>query len=275
MHFISYAAEFWILSFVLAAVAAIFLTWYARRASKHLDRLREQRENQHRVIADLSHNLQTPLAILRGKLERLEQTTLNDGQIVGLTQSVDVVARFVSDMLAFSCLEEKLKVAEKHLFSLKNLVRSVCEEAEVLAEAKDISLVCDAFPESIIFGSEEHIRDVVTNLICNAIKYMGNGPVRRIRVSLEKSGEQIILAVADTGMGIPNNELAHVFERFYRGSNRVYGSIPGTGLGLAIVESVVKEHGGAVTVTSEIGKGSTFTLILPRPKQERSRKRWW
>ncbi|HEY4488917.1 MAG TPA: HAMP domain-containing sensor histidine kinase [Candidatus Paceibacterota bacterium] len=234
--------------------------------------LRKLHENQHRMIADLSHNLQTPLAVLRGKLDRFERSTLHDGQTTGLTQSVDAVARFVNDLLSFACLEEKLKGSEKQLFSLTDLVRDVCEEVVVIVEAENICLIYETRPDIRLLGSEKHMREALMNLVCNAVKYMGSGTIRRIRVSLETRGDQILLAVTDTGMGISENELPRVFERFYRGSNRVYGSIPGTGLGLSIVERIVKEHGGVITVTSEVEKGSTFTLILPRAKRGRLRK---
>lgn len=222
-----------------------------------------EREHQSRLFTDLSHNLQTPLAVLKGKVERFERTMLHDGQAGTLGESIDTVSHFINEVLALSNLERSIRDEEWHTFPLSALVRDTVEDMRVLADAEDISLTHDIGPDVSMFGNERRLGDALMNLLGNAVKYMGKGAVRRIRVSLAKQEGQIVLEVADTGMGIPEGELSHIFDRFYRGSARTYGSVPGTGLGLAFVERIAKEHGGAVTVTSEVGNGSTFTLRLP------------
>lgn len=251
---------------ISAALAALFLMHRARR-------MEELRQTQHRMIADLAHNLQTPLAVLRGKIERLESSMLHDGQTIGLRQSVDSLSHFVRDLLAYSSLQESSGYT-RETFSLSELVHEVYDEIKDIAESQLIVLTVHAPTPVHMHGYRMHIRDALMNVISNAIKYMGTSSIRRISISLENRGGQILLSVMDTGMGISEQDLPHIFERFYRGGNRVYGSVQGTGLGLAIVERIVQKHGGAITVSSEPGKGSTFTLVLPPVPPGRLRSQW-
>lgn len=268
----------------LAAIAVVFLIRYApaplakafertveSRISERMRELEAQREHQSKMLTDLSHNLQTPLAVLRAKAERYERTLLHDGQAGPLCQSIDTVSHFINEVLALSNLERSIREEEWRTFSLSELVRDAVEDASVLADAEGIGLTSDLTPDISIFGNERRLSDAVMNLLGNAVKYMGSGPVQLIRVSLKQQHNRIVLQVTDTGMGIPEQELPHIFERFYRGSARTYENIPGTGLGLAFVERIVNEHDGAITARSEVGKGSTFILTLPGLRRAHSR----
>lgn len=263
----------------LAVLAVVFLVRYVpvpfakalertveSRISERMREVEAEREHQARMLTDLSHNLQTPLAVLKGKVERFERTLLHDGQPGTLGESIDTVSHFINEVLALSNLERSIRDEEWHTFSLSVLARDTAEDARVLAEGDHITLTYDLAPDIMLFGNERRIGDALMNLLGNAVKYMGSSTTRIIHVSLAVHDSQILLAVMDTGMGIPEGELPHIFERFYRGSARTYGSVSGTGLGLAFVERIAKEHGGAVTVTSEVGKGSAFTLRLPGSK---------
>lgn len=238
------------------------------RVSERVRELETAREHQSRVLTELSHNLQTPLSILKGKIERFERTLLHEGQPDTLCQSIDSISHVINEVLALSSLERSIREEERYPFSLSALALDAIEDVSVLAAAENIVLDQDIEESISLFGNERRLSDALMNLLGNAIKYMGNRPVRRIKVSLKRRAGQVELQVADTGMGIPKDELPYIFERFYRGSARAYGSIPGTGLGLAFVERIVKEHSGSITVTSEIDGGSVFTLILPSPEQE-------
>ena len=110
------------------------------------------------------------------------------------------------------------------------------------------------------YGNPVRLRQMLDNLIGNAIKYTPKGGT--IRVSVEEQGDQIILSVSDTGRGIPLGEQAHIFDKFYRASNTPE-SVEGTGLGLAIVKSIIDNHGGRIWVESALDEGSTFTVVIP------------
>lgn len=272
--------------YIMTASAVMFLARYAHapltkfleravgsRVSERAKEMEALHENQRRLLLDLSHNLQTPLTVLKTQIERLERNLLHDGQAAGLGQSVDALTRFINELMALANLDHSLAREERRTFSLSALMADVCDEIGVITGTSGILFQSAVASDVAFYGNEKRLREAVMNLACNAVKYMGDGPVRRIRLSLEieEMRGRILIAVTDTGRGIPESELPHVFERFYRGSARTYGSVPGTGLGLSIVERITKEHGGAVTVESTIGTGSAFTLAFPRTESGRLR----
>lgn len=220
-------------------------------------------EEQYRMIVDLSHNLQTPLAVLRCKLERLERSFVHDREVTGISSSVDSISQVITDLLALRNLEEALRVEARRCFSLSALVKDVAEEVMVVAEAEGIRTVIRVAHGIEIVGNEARIREVLMNLAGNAIKYMGSTHPRELCLLLTRTETEAVLQVADTGMGIPADELPQIFGRFYRGSNRVYGDPPGSGLGLSIAARIAKEHDGSIAVESKPGVGSIFTLRLP------------
>jgi signal transduction histidine kinase len=221
-------------------------------------------EKEYKLLANLSHNLQTPLAVLKLRIERLERTILRDGQATCLLESVDSLSQAVNELLALSNLERGPEPDLREPFSLSGLLASVAEDCGTVAEANGIRFKADIEPDVQFSGNQRHMRDAMVNLVSNAIKYMGNGPSKNIHMSLTREPCLVRIEVRDTGMGIAEDELPYIFDRFYRCRQRVYGTIPGTGIGLAIVKHVVEEHLGEIRVQSEIGKGSTFTITLPQ-----------
>lgn len=230
--------------------------------------IRALQEEQRRMIVDLSHNLQTPLAILKTKVERLRKTMIHDAELVTLEQSVDTLSNFIYDLMSLANLDQALLLEERVPFSLSRLVEEIAEEVGVIAEQEGVTVRSDVARDIIVVANEKRIREAVMNLASNALKYIGTVGPREMRLTLESEETVAVLTVADTGIGIPDKDLPHIFERFYRGNARIYGAAPGTGLGLSITERIVKDHGGAIEVESEVGKGTTFTLRLPL--QERS-----
>jgi signal transduction histidine kinase len=225
--------------------------------------IRALQEEQRRMIVDLSHNLQTPLAILKSKVDRLRRTMAHDRELVTLEQSVDALSSFIYDLMALANLEQALLHEERKTFSLSRVVEEIVEEVGVIAETRQVSVVSDIASDVCIPGNERRVREAVMNLASNAFKYLGEQGQKRVRIALAVRDDEAVVTVTDTGIGIPAAELSRVFERFYRGSSKVYGSTPGTGLGLSIVERIVKDHSGTAEVESEEGVGTTFTLRFP------------
>jgi signal transduction histidine kinase len=142
---------------------------------------------------------------------------------------------------------------------LSELVENVIEYVEIICQQEKITVVKDIQAGLEILGNEKQLSEAVTNLLSNAVKYIGSGPVREIRVIVQTTGTVIEIHVSDTGIGIPQESLSDIFDRFYRAHK--HGT--GTGLGLAIVKRIVERHGGTIHAESALGKGTRFTISFP------------
>jgi two-component system sensor histidine kinase SenX3 len=186
----------------------------------------------------------------------------NDDSSVGFAQQIDRSARqldrLVADLLDLSRLERDQPEMEP--LSLDLLVREEVERLRPAAEEKGIDLTFDLSPAQIA-GSRRDIAIAVRNLLDNAVRYTGAGA--SAGAALETLDDEVVLRISDSGEGIPTKDLSRVFERFYRVDAARSRSTGGTGLGLAIVKHVVESHGGTVSVESELGRGSVFTVRLP------------
>jgi len=220
-------------------------------------------------VANASHELRTPIAAVRSATETLRSGALGDPGAAD--RFVDIIERnaqrlqaLVEDMLELSKLESnelRLKREPVDLGSVVPLVLALFRER---ADKKGVRLVAELPPAGVRFeGDARALEHVLSNLVDNAVKYCPAGA--RILVRASEEGDRARLVVSDTGPGIPAEHLARIFERFYRvdaGRSRELG---GTGLGLSIVKHMVEAMRGEVSVESEVGRGSTFTVSLPRP----------
>jgi two-component system sensor histidine kinase SenX3 len=225
-----------------------------------LDRVASIRRD---FVANASHELKTPVSAIIASSEALQIAVgRNDDSSIGFAQQIERSARqldrLVADLLDLSRLERDQPELEP--LSLNLLVREELERLRPAAEDKDIGLTLDLAPTQIA-GSRRDIAIAVRNLLDNAVRYTGAGG--SAGVSLETRGGEAVLRVSDSGEGIPTKDLGRVFERFYRVDAARSRSTGGTGLGLAIVKHVVESHGGTVSVESELGRGSVFTVRLP------------
>jgi len=149
--------------------------------------------------------------------------------------------------------------------SLKNILKKLIEGMHLLAQQNDISLEFGPSSENdIVQGDEETLEQAFSNLITNAIKY--NKPKGRVMITVKENKHFIALIVHDTGIGIAEKHLPFIFDQFYRVSREGNKKMKGTGLGLSIARKIVDAHGGSISVSSELGKGSTFTVLLPKAK---------
>lgn len=214
-------------------------------------------------VASVSHELRTPLTSVLGYVEMMfENDDLPEsalGQLRVVQRNALRLQALLSDLLQVGQADATGHLIERAEVDLAALVRDAVEAADVAQEGRKLRV--DA-PEVLVTTVDAHrIRQVADNLLSNAVKYTPDGG--SVTVTLTAVADHVVLEVADTGMGIAPDELPHVFDRFFRASGVRSRQIPGTGLGLDIVSSIVGAHGGTVTVESELGRGSTFRVVLP------------
>jgi len=232
--------------------------------NRMIDRLREAFEQNRRFLADASHELRTPLTALRGELESvMEETTSapERDRIGSALEEVDRLAKIVETLFAISRLEAGEAQREWKRFDLAQLASSTADQMALLAEDKGVSVACEATSEVSVEGDQARIKQVVVNLLDNAIKYTPSGG--SVRVNVHASENKAVMEVIDTGIGIPAAALPHVFERFFRVDEARSRKVDGAGLGLAIVRSICVAHGGQAQVDSVENRGSRFRVELP------------
>lgn len=230
-------------------------------------RLDEALSHNRRFMADASHELRTPLTILRGELETLLQQT--DGEpelqerIGSVLEEVDRLAKIVENLFALSRLDAGEAQAESVRFDLGQLAANTAEQMSLLAEDKEVTLQCLAPRAVTVEGDRARLKQVVVNLLDNAVKYTPSGGAVTLSVVAAPGLGKAVLEVTDTGMGIPAGALPHVFERFFRVDKARSRELGGAGIGLSIVKAICTAHGGQVEVASEEGRGARFRVLLP------------
>jgi signal transduction histidine kinase len=234
-------------------------------------RLSEALEQNRRFVADASHELRTPLAALRGELESgVEQARalpeLNDRAGSAL-EEVERLTKIVDALFAISRLDAGESQQEWARFDLAALAASTTEQMSLLAVDKGISVGCDVEGKVSVEGDRFRIKQVVVNLLDNAIKY--TSPEGTVSLNIHARDGKAVIEVVDTGIGIPAGALPHIFERFFRVDKARSREAGGAGLGLAIVKSICTAHGGQVFVESAEGRGSRFTVELPLAQSHR------
>ena len=226
---------------------------------KEVEKVKDQ------FIATASHDLRNPITSINGFSHLLRQAgSLNDMQsdfVQRIQGAATTMSALVENMLDLAKMDLNLQ-PKNDLVDVASLLVKIEDEFQPQAQAKNQKLVLDQCADhSLVQGDELQLLQALRNVVGNAIKYTPNDGW--ITLSLEDEADKINIKIKDTGYGIPDSDLPHVFDRFYRVRNNGHDEIEGNGLGLAIVKSTAKQHGGDVTVESEPGKGSCFTLTLP------------
>jgi two-component system, OmpR family, phosphate regulon sensor histidine kinase PhoR len=216
-------------------------------------------------VASVSHELRTPLTSVLGHLELLgERDDLTEevaAQLRVVQRNAARLQALLSDLLLIGQIADGTLELQSAALDLTTVVEDAVEAVRVVADQSGVMIRTEA-PETLpVVADGRRLRQVLDNLLSNAIKYGRAGG--SVTVALRRVGDGVELDVADTGMGIADDEREHVFGRFFRGGEAVRQHLPGTGLGLSIVASIVAAHGGTVTVESELGQGSTFRVALP------------
>jgi signal transduction histidine kinase/putative methionine-R-sulfoxide reductase with GAF domain len=232
---------------------------------KELDRLKS------RFVSNVSHELRTPItsiqlyaSLMRKHPERWEEF------LEPLVEEAAQQARLVETILQISRADAGRLELDTRPQRLNSLVERVVESHQVLAREQGVALIGHlAKPSPVVEVDSERMTQVLNNLVQNAINYTPAGGEVTVTTGEEMLEDRpwTTVDVTDTGIGIPSEELPHIFDRFFRGEEPRRERMPGTGLGLAIVEEIVALHGGRVTVESDVGAGSTFTVWLPREEE--------
>ena len=224
-----------------------------------LDRLERLFRGQQRFIADISHELRNPLTTIRGNVDLMRRMNCVDLPSLDAIQvESERMTRMVSDLLLLAQADAGLPIRRERV-ELDTLMLQVYRQVRPLVEG--IELVIGAEDQATILGDPDRIKQLLLNLVDNAIKYTPKGG--KVTLGLQRVEGWAQLSVADTGLGIPVQDLSHIFERFYRVDKARSRAAGGTGLGLSIVEWIVQAHDGKIDVQSEMGKGTTFIVWLP------------
>jgi two-component system OmpR family sensor kinase len=246
-----------------------------------IDRLEDALNHNHRFSADASHELRTPLTIMRGELEemlRIEELPPQAVEnLVSTLEEIDRMSRIVNSLMVITRLDAGGERMAMQVLDLSALVSTTMDHMRLLAEEKGLPLNCACEGEVYVYADPMRIKQVLVNLIDNAIKYTHPGVVApelplqesergRVDIAVYASGSSAWLKISDQGIGIAPEVLPHVFDRFYRADFARSRDAGGVGLGLAIVKAIVAAHDGSVSITSTLDQGSTVLVQLPLTK---------
>ena len=229
--------------------------------------LRQVEEMRREFVANVSHELRTPLSIFRGYLETLlDDPHQPPGELLRILEIMerhsDRLNALVEDVLSLARLESPGAELDLSEVDLAELLHSIMRDWEKRFAAKQLKSHLN-FPGNLplLQADENRLQEVIYNLLDNAVKYSRPGGTVFLRAELE--GDRVRISVADEGVGIPGADLPRIFERFYRADKARSRELGGTGLGLSIVKHIVQRHGGTVEARSELGKGTTISVLLP------------
>ncbi|MFN3704791.1 MAG: sensor histidine kinase [Thermoflexales bacterium] len=239
----------------------------SRAFNEMLDRLKRLFDAQQRLVADVSHEMRTPLTVIRGNVDLLRAMGCADQESLdALTRESERMTRLVSDLLLLSQADAGELPMRFTKVNVSQLAHEVGRIVQVLANGR-ISVVVKAEDDLVMDADPDRLKQVLINLVDNAIKHTPDGGEVRIECVSYYNGF-IRLSVSDTGVGIPEKDLPHIFERFYRvdkSRSRAYG---GAGLGLSIVYTIVQAHHGRIVVNSKEGVGTTFDIYIPATQSQ-------
>ena len=240
------------------------------------DKMTELDSLKSRFFANISHELRTPLTLILGPAEQLGDELDNERlrHKSRLIQSnAQRLLRLINQLLDISRLESGNMKLRTGLYDIVPFVRGITMSFSAYAERKRITLNFTSSEERIaLYFDRDKAEKIFINVISNAIKFSPTGGAVTVDVSIDenKSGSSVRVSVIDTGIGIPSDQIEHVFDRFYQVGGPGSHEQEGTGIGLALVKELVELHRGSVSVTSEIGKGSVFTVLMPLGKEHLS-----
>jgi len=232
---------------------------------RELRRAESEKSRYQQAMHFVTHEMRTPLTAIQGSSELMTRYNLSDEKRKQIADLINSESKRLARMIETFLNVERLSAGELELkkeeFAARELVEGCLKRALPLAERKRIRIELEEIADATLTGDRELMEYAVYNLLNNAVKY--SPPETSVRVTGRADGERLLLAVQDQGIGMEQQELKKIFQKFYRTGRAVASGEAGTGIGLSIVEQIVTHHGGRIEVTSAPGKGSCFTLVLP------------
>jgi heavy metal sensor kinase len=228
-------------------------------------RLERSFRQMEQFSSDVAHELRTPLTIIKGEVEVALKRDRGAAEyrtvLVSLSEEAERLGAMIEDLLLLARMDARAEPPRFGVVELDAVLLEACEEAAALARSRGVAVAVQPLDEARIVGEAGLLQRLVANLLRNAVSYTSAGG--RVTVSLETAAHDVIVAVSDTGCGIPEEALPHIFDRFYRADPSRTHETGGTGLGLAIVRKIAQAHGARLEVRSTVGEGSTFRVSFP------------
>ncbi|WP_084571434.1 sensor histidine kinase [Deinococcus misasensis] len=236
------------------------LTQHFNRMAETLERQEQERKN---MIADIAHELRTPIAVMKAKLDALEDgiVPLDLQSIQRLQVQTNLLSRLVDDLRTLSLADAGKLDLSTQVVDIAALVENVVSEYQTIAHRENVNVEVHTSHETILIpGDPDRLAQVISNLLENAVRY--TPPEGQIQVQVTRKQDTVHIQVQDSGHGIPEHALEHIFERFYRADGSRNRGTGGTGLGLAIVRTLTELHGGRVRAWNQKGSGAVFLVEL-------------
>ena len=226
------------------------------------------------LIANVSHDLKTPLTMIRSYAEMIRDLSgsnpeKRNAHLQVIIDETERLNQLVSDMATISAMQTHKVVLERAPFDLGAAAATILSSYDILSEQEDYNFILHSPKDCLAYGDENRIKQVIANLVNNAVKYCGED--KEIIVNVRRTGKKLRLEVSDHGPGISQEELPHVWDRYYKTSTNYVRPTEGSGLGLSIVKEILTLHHANYGVSSKLGKGTTFWFELPFMKKERER----
>lgn len=232
------------------------------------DEIKKSDDFRKELLANVSHDLKTPLTMIKAYASMIKEISGNDPEkrdkhLDVIIDEADRLTGLVNDILSTSKISSGLEQLNKKVFNLTELLYSVINKFSYLQETQGFSIMVDVEPNLYTLADEEQIYQVIYNLVSNAINYTGEDKTIYISLISDVGNKRIKFAVRDTGKGIAEEELAHIWDRYYRSKDSHTRPVKGTGLGLNIVKIILQKHSFDFGVNTEEGVGSTFFVDFP------------
>jgi heavy metal sensor kinase len=224
-----------------------------------LERLERLFVAQRRFVADVSHELRTPLTTIQGNLDLIKRVGPDETSLEAIESEVKRMTRLVGDLLMLAQADSGRLPLHEEPVELGTLALEVYRQAKVLAV--DVELKLGAVEAVRVMGDPDRLKQLLLNLVTNALKYTPSGG--KVTIAVKQEAGSALMIVSDTGTGIPKEDIPYIFDRFYRVDKARARQLGGSGLGLSIAQWIAEVHRGRIRVESELGKGSTFTVQLP------------
>jgi signal transduction histidine kinase len=275
------AVDAMVVPLIVATVAIYFVKRIAelQKSNEQLQEMNRKLQEIDKMKSDfisvVSHELRTPLTTIKAFVELIlmkpEMHSQQRAKLAGtINLEADRLTRLIEDLLDLARIEADSMKWRFEKLSIEDVFQQPLEYIRPLLESKGLHLTTTFHsPLPVLTGDRDRLAQVVTNIISNAVKFTPSGGSIHIAVRAESAPlSQVVVAISDTGIGIPERDLELIFEKFQRSGDQLTNTIEGSGLGLAIARQIVEYHGGRIWATSTHGEGSTFTFTLPLKRRE-------